>query len=60
MDELGGIDIEDLIPDEDVVITLSRRGYTSVPRLPNYQQQKRGGKGIAGRTRRTTILSRIF
>ena len=42
------IDIEDLIPDEDVVITLSRRGYLKRTSLENYQQQKRGGKGIAG------------
>ncbi|WP_273524727.1 DNA gyrase subunit A [Mailhella massiliensis] len=48
MDELDGIDIEDLIPDEDVVITLSRRGYIKRTTLGNYQQQKRGGKGIAG------------
>ncbi|CAK7000621.1 MAG: DNA gyrase subunit A [Desulfovibrio sp.] len=48
MDEFEGIDIEDLIPDEDVVITLSRRGYIKRTTLDNYQQQKRGGKGIAG------------
>lgn len=47
-DELGGINVEDLIPDEDVVITLSRRGYIKRTTLANYQQQKRGGKGIAG------------
>ncbi len=46
-DELTGIDIEDLIPDEEVVITLSRRGYMKRTTLDNYQQQKRGGKGIA-------------
>ncbi len=46
-DELMGIDIEDLIPDEEVVITLSRRGYMKRTTLDNYQQQKRGGKGIA-------------
>ena len=44
---LTDIDIEDLIPDEDVVITLSRRGYMKRTGLENYQQQKRGGKGIA-------------
>jgi DNA gyrase subunit A len=43
----AGIDIEDLIPDEEVVITLSRRGYMKRTNLENYQQQKRGGKGIA-------------
>ncbi|MDR1125217.1 MAG: DNA gyrase subunit A [Deltaproteobacteria bacterium] len=47
-DELTGIDIEDLIPDDDVVITLSRRGYIKRTSLDVYQQQKRGGKGIAG------------
>lgn len=41
------IDIEDLIPDDEVVITLSRRGYMKRTNLENYQQQKRGGKGIA-------------
>ena len=44
---LTDIDIEDLIPDEEVVITLSRRGYMKRTNLENYQQQKRGGKGIA-------------
>ena len=43
-----GIDIEDLIPDENVVITLSRRGYIKRTPLDTYQQQRRGGKGIAG------------
>jgi DNA gyrase subunit A len=47
-DDLAGIDLEDLIPDEDVVITLSRRGYIKRTTLDNYQQQRRGGKGIAG------------
>ena len=47
-DDLAGIDVEDLIPDEDVVITLSRRGYIKRTTLDNYQQQRRGGKGIAG------------
>ena len=47
-DELAGIDVEDLIPNEDVVITLSRRGYIKRTTLSAYQQQRRGGKGIAG------------
>lgn len=42
-----GIDLEDLIPDDAVVITLSRRGYMKRTNLENYQQQKRGGKGVA-------------
>jgi DNA gyrase subunit A len=48
LDSLEGIDIEDLIPDENVVITLSRRGYIKRTPLDSYQQQRRGGKGIAG------------
>ncbi len=47
-DQLAGIDLEDLIPDDEVVITLSRRGYIKRTSLDSYQQQKRGGKGIAG------------
>ncbi len=45
---LEDINIEDLLPDDDVVITLSRRGYIKRTTLDNYQQQRRGGKGIAG------------
>lgn len=46
-ESLNDIDLEDLIPDDEVVITLSRRGYMKRTNLENYQQQKRGGKGIA-------------
>lgn len=46
-ESLNDIDLEDLIPDDEVVITLSRRGYMKRASLENYQQQKRGGKGIA-------------
>ncbi|WP_462325272.1 DNA gyrase subunit A [Desulfoplanes sp.] len=42
------IDIEDIVPDDDVVITLSVNGYIKRTGLHNYQQQKRGGVGIAG------------
>ncbi len=48
MDALSDFAVEDLIPDSEVVITLSRRGYMKRTALENYQQQKRGGKGIAG------------
>ena len=45
-------EIEDLIHEEDVVVTLSHAGY--VKRLPatTYRQQRRGGKGVAGMTTR--------
>ena len=50
--ELSGVardlDIEDLIAEEDMVVTITKAGY--VKRLPvaTYRQQKRGGKGISG------------
>ena len=47
-EEASGIDVEDLIADDEVVITLSRRGYIKRTSLENYQQQHRGGKGISG------------
>ncbi|MGP0628927.1 DNA gyrase subunit A [Nitrospina sp. 32_T5] len=42
------IDIEDLIADEDVVVTYSRGGYIKRQLIDNYRAQKRGGKGIKG------------
>jgi DNA gyrase subunit A len=44
----GEIDIEDLIADEEMAITITKTGY--VKRLPvaTYRQQKRGGIGVAG------------
>ena len=48
----GEVDIEDLIPQEDCVITMTKFGY--IKRIPHdtYKLQKRGGRGIAGMTRR--------
>ncbi len=42
------IDIEDIIPDDSVVITLSRNGYLKRTSLDSYRQQRRGGTGITG------------
>ncbi|MDP4120771.1 MAG: DNA gyrase subunit A, partial [Bacillota bacterium] len=48
----GEVDIEDLIPQEECVVTLSNFGY--VKRIPadTYRIQRRGGRGISGMTRR--------
>ncbi|OUP00991.1 DNA gyrase subunit A [Anaerofilum sp. An201] len=48
----GEVDIEDLIPVEDCVFTLTHAGY--IKRLPKdtYQAQKRGGRGISGLSRK--------
>lgn len=42
------IDIEDLIPNEPVIITVSHEGYIKRVPLDTYKQQKRGGKGVIG------------
>ncbi len=42
------VDDESLIPEEDVVITLSHRGYIKRLPLTTYQMQHRGGRGISG------------
>jgi DNA gyrase subunit A len=39
------IDIEDLIEQEDVVVTLSREGYVKYQKLTDYESQRRGGRG---------------
>lgn len=39
---------EDLIPDEDIVIVLTEKGYVKASSLNDYKSQKRGGKGILG------------
>ena len=43
---------EDLIADEDVVITISRRGYIKRQPVSSYRRQHRGGKGIIGHVTR--------
>ena len=42
------IDIEDLIQEEDMVITLTQQGYIKRTASDNYRAQRRGGKGITG------------
>lgn len=44
----GEMSMEDLIPEEDVVVTITRSGYAKRTRLDQYRSQKRGGKGIKG------------
>lgn len=40
--------VEDLIPNEDVVVTISHRGYVKRVLLQEYRTQRRGGKGVVG------------
>ncbi|MGH6657264.1 MAG: DNA gyrase subunit A [Actinocrinis sp.] len=44
----GDMSIEDLIPEEDIVVTITRGGYAKRTRTDQYRSQKRGGKGVRG------------
>ena len=48
----GEVDIEDLIPVEDCVITLTHFGYLKRQPVDAYRTQRRGGRGVSGMTRR--------
>lgn len=55
------IDIEDLIKDEQTVITISRGGYCKRTSLDTYKAQHRGGKGIIGATtKQDDIVGNLF
>jgi len=48
----GDLSMEDLIPDEELVVTITRGGYAKRTRADQYRTQKRGGKGVRGATLR--------
>ncbi len=53
--------IEDLIADEDVVITATQTGYIKRTALDEYRKQRRGGKGLIGmQTRDEDIVEHLF
>jgi DNA gyrase subunit A len=59
--EIGEFSEEDLVPDEQVVVTMTRKSY--IKRIPSatYKPQRRGGKGIIGMvTRDADAVERIF
>jgi len=45
---VSSFDVEDLIADEEVVLTMSRQGYVKRIPIDTYRAQRRGGRGIAG------------
>lgn len=49
---IGEVDIEDLIPEEDCVVTLTNNGYIKRMPLTEYKTQHRGGRGITGMKQR--------
>ncbi len=61
VDDEGEIDIEDLIADEPMVVTLSNQGYVKRITLDTYRQQGRGGKGItAMQTKEEDFVDTLF
>ncbi|MFI2487231.1 DNA gyrase subunit A [Promicromonospora kroppenstedtii] len=57
----GDMSMEDLIPEEDVVVTITRGGYAKRTRTDNYRSQKRGGKGVRGaQLREDDIVDHFF
>ncbi|MEL7208999.1 MAG: DNA gyrase C-terminal beta-propeller domain-containing protein, partial [Actinomycetota bacterium] len=46
--DIGELDIEDLIDDEELVVTLSHRGYIKTVAAGAFKTQGRGGRGVAG------------
>ena len=42
------LSVEDLIPDQDVVVTITRSGYSKRTKADLYRSQRRGGKGVKG------------
>ena len=59
--EIDDIDVEDMIADEDVVVSYSRGGYIKRQSIDNYRSQRRGGKGIKGmKVNEEDVVDNIF
>ena len=57
----GEMDIEDLIPDEECMLTLTEYGYIKRQNPDVYRTQRRGGRGVSGMTRREEdVASEMF
>ena len=54
----GDLDMEDLIAEEEVVVTLTRAGYVKRVKVSEYRTQKRGGKGVTGGALRSDDIVR--
>jgi DNA gyrase subunit A len=57
----GDMSMEDLIPEEEMVVTVTRGGYVKRTRIDNYRSQHRGGKGVKGaQLRADDIIEHFF
>ncbi len=60
-DEVGEFQMEELIPDETVIVTITREGYIKRVAVDAYRKQGRGGKGVkSSDTREGDFLEHIF
>lgn len=61
VDATGEINVEDLIAEEDMAITVTNTGYIKRTAISTYRNQRRGGKGRIGmRTRAEDFVSHLF
>src|SRR5581483_8488482 len=57
----GELEVEDLIAEEDVVITVSRAGYVKRQPVENFRRQGRGGRGVRGANlKEEDVVSHVF
>ena len=59
-DDEGDVDIEDLIVDEQVVVTISHEGFLKRLPIETYRVQARGGKGVQGGLRDNDFIEHFF
>ena len=61
LDETTDLTIEDLLADEEMVVTITRSGYIKRTHVESYRSQKRGGKGVTGmETKEEDIVENLF
>ncbi|MGE3963442.1 MAG: DNA gyrase subunit A [Planctomycetota bacterium] len=61
VDDLEDFEIEDLMTEEQVVVTLSHQGYVKRTPITSYRSQGRGGKGVAGgKSREGDFIKNLF
>ncbi len=60
-DAVGDVDIEDMIAEEDMVVTMTHAGYIKRTAVSEFRAQRRGGKGVKGmESKEDDIISTLF
>src|SRR5215470_2639396 len=61
LNETSDLTIEDLLADEDMVVTITRSGYIKRTHVESYRSQRRGGKGVTGmETKEEDVVEDLF